>query len=209
LFLIGSITVSASTPLIDNTGALKLGKLPEPSSDSGTYALISSPGTSSPLLEEEVSAPLSTSADCLICRGATLSGTSEAERLSLGTSSLLAGAIIIDGVTIGDLQAGLADSRHGRTLTALFRARMQLMEGPPSKQTLIVAVHGGEDSFDKDAIVKDVHLLFEAVAAEKEGTPSFEDVYEIFVISAEDKTKVRETTTLEQGLIECVLRISY
>eukprot|EP00977_Amphora_coffeiformis_P005971 scaffold1271_cov167-Amphora_coffeaeformis.AAC.6 len=190
LLLIGSNTVSAGTPVIDNTGALKLGNLPEPSLDFGTYVLISSPGTASPLLEEEASAPLSTSADCLVCRGATLSGTTEAERLSLGTSSLLAGAIIVDGVTIGDLQAGLADSRHGRTLTALFRARMQLMEGPPSKQTLIIAVHGSEDSFDKDAIVEDVHLLFEAVAAEKEGTPSFEDAYEIFVTSAEDKSKV-------------------
>ena len=196
LLLIGSIAASAGTPVIDSTGALKLGNLPEPSPDSGTYVLVSSPGTSSPLLAEEASVPLSTSADCLVCRGATLSGTSEAERLSLGTCSLVAGAIIVDGVTIGDLQAGLADSRHGRTLTALFRARTQLMEGPRSKQTLIIAVHGSEDSFDKDSIVNDVHLLFQAVAAEKEGTPALEEVYEIVVISAEDESKVRHITKL-------------
>lgn len=193
LLLIGSIiSVSASsTPLIDSTGALKLGNLPERSSGSGTYVLVSSPGTSSPLLAEETSDPLSSaSADCLVCRGATLSGTSEAERLSLGTCSLVAGAVIVDGVTVGDLQAGLADSRHGRTLTALFRARTQLMEDPRPKQTLIIAVHGSEDSFDKDSIVNEVQHLFQAVAAEKDGSPSFEDTYEIVVTTIEDKNKV-------------------
>ena len=189
-----SITgVSAGLPVIDSSGVLKLGALPEPSADSGVYVLISSPGTPSPLLSEEAASPLSTSDGCLVCRGATLSGTPDAERISLGTCSLIAGAIIVDGVTLGDLQAGLADSRHGRTLTALFRARVQLGDGSvASKQTLILAVHGSEDSFDKDAVVTEVEKLFQAVAAEKDGNSSFEDSYDIFVTTAEDKAKVRE-----------------
>ena len=188
----GSILVSAGAPVIDSTGALKLSALPEPSTDSGIYVLVSSPGTPSSLVDEATVAPLSTSDGCLVCRGATLSGTSEAERLSLGTCSLVAGAIVVDGVTVGDLQAGLADSRHGRTLTALFRARTQLVEDNAiGKQTLILVVHGAEDSFDKDSIVADVQTLFQAVAVEKDGSPSFEDSYEIFVTTADDKEKVR------------------
>ena len=182
--------VSAGVPVIDSTGTLKLGGLPEPSAESGVYVLIASPGTPSPLLSEEATSPLSNSDGCLVCRGATLSGTPDAERVSLGTCSLAAGAVIVDGVTLGDLQAGLADSRHGRTLTALFRARVQLGEGSGSKQTLIVAVHGSEDSFDKEAIVSEVQTLYQAVAAEKDGSSSFEDSYDIFVTTAEDKGTV-------------------
>lgn len=197
LLLLGSFTTaSALSPLIDNFGNLKMSSLQEPSdADSGIYVLVASPDTPSPLILEEASVPLSSSADCLICRGATLSGTSEVDRLSLGTCSLVAGAVVVDGVTVGDLQAGLADSRHGRTLTSLFRARTQLTtEGQPlPKQTLIIVVHGEENAFDKDAIVNDIRTLFLAVVAEKNGNVSFEATYEIFVTTADDKSKVRSS----------------
>ena len=189
---VGSTSVAAGVPVIDTTGALKVGGLPEPSAESGVYVVVTSPGTPSSLLTEDASAPICSVDGCLVCRGATLSGTSEAERVSLGTCSLVAGAIVVDGVTVGDLQAGLADSRHGRTLTALFRARTQLMDGPRSKQALILAVHGSEESLDNDSIVNDVKTLFQAVAAEKDGTPSFEDTYDVYVTSGEDKEKVRQ-----------------
>lgn len=182
--------MSAGAAVIDASGALKVGGLPEPSADSGVYVVVTSPGTPSSLLTQEASAPICTVDGCLVCRGATLTGTSEAERVSLGTCSLVASAIVVDGVTVGDLQAGLADSRHGRTLTALFRARTQLLEGPSSKQTLILAVHGNEEPLDKDSIVNEVKTLFQAVAMEKQGSPSFEDTYEIHVTSGEDKDKV-------------------
>lgn len=184
----------AYTPVIDNAGALKLSNLPEISAESGTFVVVASPGTPSSLLDaQDADVPLASSADYLICRGATLLGTSEADRVSLGTCSLVAGAIVLDGVTDGDLQAGLADSRHGRTLTALFRARLQFAEeGPQSKQTLIFAVQGEEDSIDNDAVVKDVHTLFQAVSAEREESLTFEDCYDIFITSADDKNKVRQ-----------------
>lgn len=191
---LGSISVSAAVPVIDTAGALKVGGIPQPSSESGVYVVVTSPGTPSSLLSEDATAPICSVDGCLVCRGATLSGTSEAERVSLGTCSLVAGAIVVDGVTVGDLQAGLADSRHGRTLTALFRARIQLLEGNASKQALILAVQGGEESLDSDSIVNDVKTLFQAVAVEKDGSPSFEDTYDIYVTSGEDKDKVGQIT---------------
>ena len=194
---LGSISVSAAVPVIDTTGALKVGGLPEPSSESGVYVVVTSPGTPSSLLSEAASSPICSVDGCLVCRGATLSGTSEAERVSLGTCSLVAGAIVVDGVTVGDLQAGLADSRHGRTLTALFRARLQLLEGPSSKQSLILAVQGSEETLDTDSIVDDVKTLFQAVAVEKEGSPSFEDTYDVYVTSGEDKDKVRQISSAQ------------
>lgn len=181
--------VAAASPIIENSGALKLGGLP--SGENGLYVLVSSPGTPSPLVKQDMNVPLAAVDDCLICRGATLAGTSDAERISLGTCALVAGALVVDGITMGDLQAGLANSRHGRTLTALFRARVMLAENSSAKQTLILVVHGSDASMDKDAVVSEAKSLFEAVAAEKSGSTSFEDSYEVFVTSVEDESKVR------------------
>lgn len=206
LLLIGTFEIASAgvVPLIDNSGNLRLGSLAEPTDpERGTYVLVASPGTPSPLVStgnddvDDAGVPLSSaSSDCLLCRGATLSGTSEADRLSLGTCSLVASAVIVDGVTVGDLQAGLADSRHGRTLTALFRARSQLLaagaaSSSSSKQTLIVVVHGEENAFDKEAITTEIQTVFQAVDAEKNDGASFEDMYEIFLMTAKDTEKVR------------------
>lgn len=190
LALLVAQPIRAASPVIENSGSLKLGGLPSGESSSGLFALIASPDTPSPLIAEESTVPLSASEGYLVCRGATLAGTSDAERVAMGTCALVAGAVVVDGITMGDLQAGLADSRHGRTLTALFRARMMLTEDPVPKQTLILVVHGSDDAVDKDTIVSDTKSLFDAVAAEQSHSTSFEDRYDVFLESAEDPNKV-------------------
>ena len=46
------------------------------------------------------------------------------------------------------------------------------------------------EQLDEDVVASDVQTLFEAVAAEQEGTPSFEDLYDLVVTSGEEKDKV-------------------
>jgi hypothetical protein len=52
----------------------------------------------------------------------------------LATTSLVANALVVEGITAGDLERGLRHSRHARTLTALFRARLSVKEASPQQQ---------------------------------------------------------------------------
>ena len=90
---------------------------------------------------------------------------------------------MLDGITEGDVEAGLRNSRHAVTLTALFRARVTLEEeAEPSKQSLILCLEG-EDFSEKD-IKKEVTALYSAAAAEKKDAASFDKVYDLQIVSA-------------------------
>jgi hypothetical protein len=191
---------TAATPLVDSSGSITR-QIPNVSTSSGVVGIITSPGTPSPISSDaDASEALSwTDQNQLSCRGATLNAASSAgERLSLCTTSIVAGAIVVEGITEGDLEMGLRHSRHARTLTALFRTKQCLGEAATessssSPQTLMLGVMG--DVIDEAAVEKEVMSIFEAVAVELKGKQSFSDTYNLQVVSLqtpEDATSVSQ-----------------
>jgi len=210
-FLMLSSVAAISSPeytLIGATGGLRLNKITSSSASTadGVVSIITSPGTDSFLVSSDSdndAAVLAFDGDNprLICRGATLRGTSASERSALAITSLVSDAIVIDGITEGDVQAaGFGKyTRHARTLTALFRARLAFLEEcPPSdapgQQALILCVKStSKDSFD-DVLAKEVRALFDATAAEtKESNTSFDDLYDVKVVSVTSAGEASET----------------
>ena len=194
----------ASTPLIDSTGST-INRIPtDRSVSSGVIGIISSPGTPSPSgLNDETSSGSNddpylsirdSDDDCILsCRGATLNAASSGERLSLGTASLVSGAIILDGISLGDVERGLRHSRHARTLTALFRAKIRF---PSERQLLLLGMV--EDVAEKEPLEKfiatEVRAIFDAVAVESVENVSFNDMYDLRVVALqtpEDAVSVR------------------
>ena len=181
---------------MDSAGRLQLGTVPDVSTSEGLVAVVSSPGTLSVL---SVAAPsddealaLTDDNRFLVCRGAILRGTTEADRTALATCFCVAGAVVVDGITVGDVQAGLANSRHARTLTALFRARFIGSEGT-KPQTIILVVGGSVGEAEEEDLQGQVEELYAAVALEREEAPAFQDSYKLQVLSAtseEDSSKV-------------------
>jgi hypothetical protein len=193
-FLSLIVSVSAGSLLMDTAGGLRL-KIPSISTAQGVVAVISSPGTTSLLTASDDLLSLEAeSPPCLTCRGATLSGTSAAERSALATSSLVSGAIMVDGITEGDVEAGWRNSRHARTLTALFRARITL--DTSFKQTLILCVKGEVDVASESALKTEVRALFDATAAETEGKANFNEFYDVLVVSVTNAEEAKEVSEL-------------
>jgi len=145
----------------------------------------------------------------IACRGATFEAASKAERMSLTTTSLVADAIIVDGVTEGDLEMGLSNSRHARTLTALMRSRLMLAsddgseedeeESPTIAQTIYLGVLSTGDDIDKDAIEKEVTAIYEAIAAEsddEESSAAFEELYTIEIVPLQSESDGNELISM-------------
>ena len=206
LSLILSLLVlsDASTPLIDSTGST-INRIPtDRSLSSGVIGIITSPGTPSPSGLNEESSTFNdddpnlslrdSDNECILsCRGATLNAASSGERLSLGTTSLVSGAIILDGISQGDVEQGLRHSRHARTLTALFRAKIRF---PSERQLLLLGMV--EDVVDKESLEKyiatEVRAIFDAVAVESMEKVSFIDMYDLQIVALqtpEDAESVR------------------
>jgi hypothetical protein len=109
---------------------------------------------------------------------------------------------MVDGITEGDVEAGLRNSRHAVTLSALFRARVVLDDdSEPTKQTLILCLEG-EDISEKE-IKKEVSSLYAAAAAEKKDAASFDKVYDLQVVSTSSQTSQEVRSRLCQRL-ECI-----
>jgi hypothetical protein len=181
VFLASLAVAAANSVLMDASGSLNR-QIPDVSTSGGVVAVISSPDTPSFLGESstELLAWDDTS-NRLTCRGATFASAASApERTSLGTTSLAANAIILDGITEGDVEMDLRMSRHARTLTALMRARLA-MDSPP-KQTIILGVLGPVDEAVESVLTDEVQSLFEATAAEANKEAEFEEMYEVVVI---------------------------
>ena len=220
---IGTVVYAgAGVSLMDGGGHLRLNSLADTTSDGGVIAFISSPGTPS-ILSKESSDLLSYESGppaTLICRGATLassSSTSAAEqqqdRISLATSSLVAGTIVLDGIAIGDIEAGLRDSRHGLTLSAIFRAKLcqstTTSSSTPqedgddddtaffasSKQTLVLPVRAEQLPLTEEKVANEVASLFTAVALESgSGTrSSFAELYDLRIVPFTDPEQVRQS----------------
>jgi len=191
LLLLLSADLVSATVLMDSSGALHR-QIPIVSTASGVVAIISSPGTPSLLgTSDEILSLMPGDTPCLSCRGATLTVASAPERMSLTTTSLVAGAVIVDGITEGDVEIGLQNTRHARTLTALLRTRLALDSG--SRQTLILGVLGPVDEETEASIRSEIREIFDATAAESnERTPSFADMYEVIVLSLQSEGDAQE-----------------
>lgn len=216
--------------LLDSAGNWNLPRMPDRTVSNGIVAIISSPGTvsSSSLLTSASSSSSSDSpADELLslfepkkdaslvllsCRGSSLCSTSLPERTSLATTSLVANALVVEGITAGDLERGLRHSRHARTLTALFRARLSTKEASQQqqqqRQALILSLpaiitpastnEGGEEEEEEstkeqeqinaqvkamlESVQNDIQAVFDAVLAETNERVSLETLYQLHLI---------------------------
>jgi hypothetical protein len=184
---------------MDESGSLHR-QIPDVSTSNGIVAVVSSPDTPS-LLGGSADGFLcwDDSSNRLTCRGATLSAASAAERTSLATTSLVAGAIVIDGITEGDVEMDLRMSRHARTLTALIRARLAL--DSDSKQTLILGVLGPVDEAIEIVLTDEVQSIFEATAAETNAKVEFEAMYDVVVLSVQTPTDARQVSRCLHSLL--------
>jgi len=184
--------------LLDITGKIKRPIPTVSTKNSGVVSIIKSPGTPSvlpgviddshlSLIEDENKQTL------LSCRGSTMSTASTAERLALCTTSLVSNVVILEGVTDGDLEMGLRNSRHSRTLTAIFRARHRL--DADRKQTLIIGLSNlGEVTEDvTNSLMKEVEGIYDAVAEENpDEEASFSDLYDSRVVSLQSTGNAEE-----------------
>mmetsp|Transcript_2380 Transcript_2380/g.5471 ORF Transcript_2380/g.5471 Transcript_2380/m.5471 type:complete len:506 (-) Transcript_2380:637-2154(-) len=177
---------SARSTLMDASGSLRL-KISDAKTSQGVVSIVFSPDTKSFLTDSnDILSLESTEPPCLICRGATLSGTSVHEGSALSTSSVVSDAILMDGITHGDVEAGWSNSRHARTVTALFRARLSL--APISKQLLILCVHGQIGESESLHLEGEAKSLFDATAAEVKSDAAFSDMYDISIVSVDSKS---------------------
>jgi hypothetical protein len=215
-------TISAlpSINLLDVTskGNLQLQSIPSSLSTSkGIVTIISSPATPTSLLpdiddfdkdEDRILTLLSSSSSSddqdnetirLVCRGSTLQGTTDIERSSLAFCSLLSDSIIVTGIVSGDLEGPFAfrHSRHSRTLTALFRAKL-ITNNIPSDSSdklrqvfLLLVVDEDNNTINdlEETLKKEVVSLYQAVAAEKKTAPEFDSIYDLQILK--DSSKVR------------------
>jgi hypothetical protein len=194
LCLVNSPLNLASSPLqlIDASGSLTRSSVSQTSLGNGIVAVLSSPGTKSFFADSDEGVTLSSSGGVSILSspGATLSGTTSLMKGNgAAAASTVAGSIIITGITESDLEYGLDDTRHGHTLTGIFRAKIQ--SSSTTKTTLILTV---PSEVDQDKIIQDVKTIFKTANAEIGGDASFDELYDIAVeqvSSTADAEKVR------------------
>lgn len=173
--------MSASTTIIDSTGALTRTSIPQSSIGNGVVAVLSSPGTPSYFSSGDsanaVTLSSQGSGSILSSPGATLAGTSSLSKGSgAAAAASVAGSIIVSGITESDLENGLDDTRHGHTLTAIFKQKIQAVSR--EKVTLIIAVPEGSD---ESSVLSDVHAIFDTATAELGSEVDFDDLYDVVV----------------------------
>ncbi len=151
----------------------------EDTAGDGIVALLSSPGTPSSLFPSSSStAVVDIENNIIHSPGASLEEESSssspgllARGIGAAAAGSIAGAVVLTGVTLADVEVGLDSTRHGRTLAEIFASVLRFdrkkKEGPV---TLIIAVQSegggaGDDVLDADAIEECVEEIFDSVAA--------------------------------------------
>lgn len=165
-------------------------------------ALLTSPGTTGSLFP-----PVSTVVvddSILKAPGASLEeSTGLARGIGAAAVGTLADAIVLGGVTMGDVETGLAGTRHGRTLAELFSSVIHSNKSE-GITTLIVAVEASDEdaasSLDAAVIKETVEEIFDGVAALVLGINDkklggYFKVEVALVTSSEDVTKVMDQAT--------------
>jgi len=207
---LSSSSHAATTTLVDSTGSLnKASSLPpttfkeeDGSSSSGVVALLTSPGTTGSLFPPVTT--VSVDGSILTAPGASLEeSTGLARGIGAAAAGTLADAIVLGGVTMGDIETGLAGTRHGRTLAELFSSVLKSKKSGTAS-TLIVAVEeasgdasSSSSSLDTDSIKENIEEIFDGVAAlvlgvNDEKLNQFFKVEVTLVKNSEDVTKVMD-----------------
>mmetsp|Transcript_14261 Transcript_14261/g.39615 ORF Transcript_14261/g.39615 Transcript_14261/m.39615 type:complete len:509 (-) Transcript_14261:78-1604(-) len=200
LLCLGSIsTVLAGSALLDASGNLRLISLPD--SSAPVVAVVTSPGTPSTFTKANEEGLTYDDSGALVCQGATLGNQQSSSTTPLATASIVAGSLVLDGISLGDLEAGLRDSRHGRTLMSIFRAKLSHADdtGTPSKQTLILPVQGDELSSNEAKVTADLTSLFSAAAMECGSTQSFAALYELKIVPYTNPAEIMTMASNEAG----------
>ena len=202
---------NASTSIINANGVLTHSSISDSSisigSTQGIVGIISSPGTSSPFdtsSDGEGGVNLSSlgGVSILSSPGATLSGTTSlAKGNGAAAVASVAGSIILSGITLSDAENGLYESRHGQTLTAIFRAKMDTLmsdsneegeeEGKEVKPTKLFLVFPTCD-VNEDDVKQDVQSIFDAVLAEKGVVIDLETVFDLNVVQVDNEEDAKK-----------------
>ena len=199
--LIAAADVKGSTTLVDSLGSLNKA-IPTIPHNKGIVALLTSPGTTGSLFPDtnDVSVDSTDTGVVIKAPGASLEETSGLARGNgAAAAGSIAGAVILGGVTLADVEVGLASTRHGRTLAELFASVIRSgVKG--SGAVLIVAVQSDAEDGDIDsiAIKNDVDEIFESVAAGAGVEDTLSDYFKVdamLVKSSEDVSNVGDCIT--------------
>ncbi|KAL3758312.1 hypothetical protein ACHAWU_004277 [Discostella pseudostelligera] len=172
-----SPAAAKATTLVDSSGLLTKALLPTPTDDTagdGLVALLSSPGTPSNLFPSTSTVDIEN--NIIRSPGASLEEESSsssgllARGIGAAAAGSIAGAVVLTGVTVADVEVGLDCTRHGRTLAELFASVLRMDKkktGSKGPVTLIIAVQseGGGGDLDTEAIGECVEEIFDSVAA--------------------------------------------
>lgn len=90
-------------------------------------------------------------------------------------AAAVSGCIIVSGITESDLEFGLDDTRHGTTLTGIFKAGI---EANGEMTTLIITVPA---DIDQSGVVADVKAVFETAKTELGSSAELDDLYSVSV----------------------------
>jgi hypothetical protein len=186
------VEAKAATPLLDaaGQGTLQLQALPKLlSTAKGIVTIIDIPVSDGSSISSDILSVASDDEDSIqiLCKGAALEQTSELERSSLAFCSLLSNVIIVNGISSGELDgSSFRDSRHSRTLTTLFRAKLLETKQINTEATTTTSLIFVCDTYDKalEALLRqEVSALYQAAAAERSVSPAFSELYDIEVTS--------------------------
>lgn len=196
-FLVASAT--AATTLVDSSGSLTKSLIPSSDSNGGLVALLSSPGTPSLFSSSSTTNTVNIENNIINAPGASLEESSGLLSRGIGAAAAgsIAGAVVLTGVTLADVEAGLEGTRHERTLAELFAAVLRTGTKREGPATLLIAVQSSSsnDSGDlnSEEIDECIEEIFDGIAAAFGVDEEFGDyfvVQSILVSSNEDVTKV-------------------
>lgn len=179
---------AASTILVDSSGSLTKSTIP---TSQNLVALLSSPGTPNLFTNSNT---VSIDENIISAPGANLEESGLlGSGIGAAAAASVAGSVILTGVTIADVEAGLDGTRHGRTLAELFSSVLRL--GKRSKPTsLIIAVQTDKEaSLDSSEVEGCVQEIFDSVAAAIGSLDELDDYFDITsttVTSSEDVSKI-------------------
>lgn len=171
--------------------------LPTPGGD-GIVALLSSPGTPSTGLFSSSTA-VSVDGNVISAPGASLEESSGLLARGIGAAAAgsIAGAVVLTGVTLADVEVGIDSTRHGRTLAELFASVLRLGKKEGGATTLIVAVQSeGDGSLDSDEVEESIEEIFDSVASAIGSDDELGDYFTVqstLVSSSDDAAKVLST----------------
>ena len=122
---------------------------------------------------------------------------------------IVTGSIILSGITESDSENGLHASRHGHTLTGIFRAKVDTVlaaaddEGVVTQQTKLFLIFPPVDGLDEDAVKKDVQSVFASVLAEKNVHVDFDSVFEINIAQVANEEDAKKVSFTEELCMKC------